>query len=114
MTAILLTAASLTTFLVMTVADRGRPLLGVIWFGAIAVTCIAVAAWGLLTADWPVAALNTFLAAINAWVAWRYWNRRKRKRAAALIGEKSRARLAAMARKVREAALPRLAPGGAR
>jgi type VI protein secretion system component VasK len=46
-----------------------------------------------------------------------WWNRRRRKRAPRAYGAKSRARVAALARKAREAAKPRLAlrpvPGGA-
>jgi hypothetical protein len=65
---------------------------------------------------WPWGAL---LAAGAVIVAWRLWRRRKRRgRAPRSYGAKSRALLATLARKAREAAKPRPAlqpvPGGAR
>jgi hypothetical protein len=64
--------------------------------------------------SWRPAALNGGLALLLAWDLWR--RRRNRKRAPRAYGAKSRARLAALARKAREATRPRPvlrpAPGG--
>ena len=80
----------------------------------------ASAAWdigvGLIAGLWlplAVSAANLILA------VWLYWRHRKRKdRAAKLAGAKSRALLASLVRRAREAAQPRPvlrpAPGGAR
>jgi hypothetical protein len=86
---------------------RRRPMVGILWFGANAVLAAAVSAWGMAGGQWLLAAWMGFCAALNAWMAWEHWNRRKRKRAAALAGAKSRARVAALVRKAREAARPR-------
>jgi len=116
-TVLAIVAGNVLTVLAM-VAGARRPMVAVVWFGANAVTSAASSAWAMATADWPVAAWMAFVAAVNAWIAWRYWNRRKRKRAAALAGAKSRARVAALVRKARGAAGPRRVlrpvPGGAR
>lgn len=63
------------------------------------------------------APVHGVLAAANAWSWWHDRRSRRGKRADGLIGEKSRALLAALVRKAREAAKPRPvfrpAPGGA-
>lgn len=56
-------------------------------------------------AFWPVAAGNIAVAGLAAWMLWR--SRRRRKRAPRAYGAKSRARVAALVRKTREAARPR-------
>ena len=68
----------------------------------------------LLEHDWPWAVLNAALLAFCLWM--RNRNRRNRRRARDMYGAKSRALLAAVVRKAREAAQPRpvLVPGGAR
>jgi len=86
---------------------KRRPMAGVLWFGANAVLCTAVSAWALTTSQWLSGVWMAFCAAMNAWMAWEHWNRRKRKRAPALAGAKSRARIAALVRKARETAQPR-------
>jgi hypothetical protein len=66
-------------------------------------------------------AANFAVAAFVAWSMWRRWKRRwkrrRRDRAPKAVGAKSRALIAALARKVRESARPRPvlrpAPGGA-
>ena len=52
--------------------------------------------------------LAGFFGACAAWLAWLWWRKRKRRDPAARsLGAKSRARLAALVRKAREAAKPR-------
>lgn len=99
--------AGFVTGLVMIRVSAHNPLIGVIWFGANSLVCCAIAAWSVVTAGWPEAAWMTFLAALNAWFAYGCWKRHKRKRTAALAGAKSRARIAVLVRKAREAARPR-------
>ena len=71
----------------------------------------------LMRAQWGSAAWSFALAMFFAWLAWKRW-RRHRKRAAALLGAKSRALRDALVRKAREAAKPRPVlrpvPGAAR
>lgn len=76
----------------------------------------ANAAWAvsdLVTRSWVAAALSAAAAVFFAWLLWRG---RRRKRALRSFGAKSRARVAALTRKAREAARPRpvrrLAPQG--
>ena len=80
-------------------------------FGAIATTVAYVAGSEWLPAI--ICGANAVLA-IALW----WWNRRRRKRSPKLAGAKSRARLAAIVRKSREASKPRPVlrpvPGGAR
>jgi heme/copper-type cytochrome/quinol oxidase subunit 2 len=70
------------------------------------------AAGALIDRAWLIAAANLAVAAVTAWMLWRW----RRKRASRAYGAKSRARIAALARKTREAAQPRpirrLAPQG--
>ena len=90
---------------------RRRPRLGLWLYLAGAVTGAAGAVAGRA---WPLAAADAVLAAAVAWALWRY--RPRRERAPRAYGAKSRARVAALARKAREAARPRpvrrLAPQG--
>jgi 4-hydroxybenzoate polyprenyltransferase len=117
-TVILAVVAGVVLTQLATWQAKRRPMVGVLWFGANAVLCTAVSAWALTASQWLGGAWMAFCAAVNAWMAWEHWNRRKRKRAAALAGAKSRARVAALVRKAREAARPRKVlrpvPGGAR
>jgi len=120
MTAVLVILAVVAGVAITQVAHwqaKRQPMVGVLWFGANAVSSAAVSAWGMTTGQWLLAAWTAFCATVNAWMAWDYWNRRKRKRAAALAGAKSRARIAALVRKARQAARPRRVlrpvPGGA-
>jgi len=53
---------------------------------------------------WPAAAM---LAALAAWWAWQWWNRRRKSRAKAWLGAKSKAVRDALVRKLREARKPR-------
>jgi hypothetical protein len=57
---------------------------------------------------WPLLGVNLAMAAWLAWLLWR--GRRRGKRAPRAYGAKSRARLAALVRRAREAARPRPAP----
>jgi hypothetical protein len=97
---------------------KRRPMVGVLWFAANAVVAAAVSALSLVSGEWLLFAWMGICAAVNAWMAWDYWNRRKRKRAQALAGAKSRARVAAPVAKTRAAGTPRRvlrpAPGGTR
>lgn len=71
------------------------------------------AASDLATGAWLLLAGNVVIAVAAAWMLWRG---RRRKRAPRAYGAKSRTRVAALARKAREAARPRpvrrLAPQG--
>jgi hypothetical protein len=70
----------------------------------------------LVVPHWLLACIGIGHMAFGAWLWW--LDRRKRKRAPALAGAKSRARIAALVRKAREAGRPRKVlrpvPGGAR
>ncbi len=95
-----------------------RPLAGVWWYGSWAVTETVLAAFFAAEGNWGWAAVMGVCAAVNGIQCRNHWNRRKRKRAAALAGAKSRARIAALVARVRETANPRRVlrpvPGGAR
>jgi hypothetical protein len=60
--------------------------------------------WAFLHHWWAAASLN---AAVMAFIAWRDWRRRKRKRGTASLGAKSRALRAALVRRMRESGKPR-------
>jgi hypothetical protein len=99
-------------------AATTRPMIGVLWYASGAVLDVVVAALAAAGGvPWWLVAWMGVLAVVNAWMARDYWNRRKRKRAAALAGAKSRARIAALVARARQAARPRRAlrplPGGA-
>ena len=83
------------------------------WWGGSAGPMVAnmvAGSWGY--ADWNATSLGVGIA------AWLLWRHRKRDRAPRAYGAKSRALIAALVTKVREAAKPRSvlrpAPGGAR
>ena len=82
-----------------------------------AVGCGLYAAGAFLARNWAGCAFDAAVAAFLAWDLWRR-HRRQVRRALGLAGAKSRARVAALARKAREAARPRPVlrpvPGGAR
>ena len=79
--------------------------------------------WLTDLADWPLIGMEAcyatssalqgqwgaavFFAAIAAWWAWQWWNRRRKGRAKAWLGAKSRAVRDALVRKLREARKPR-------
>lgn len=99
-------------------AARRSPLFAIWWYGAWAVLSTGLSAVLLAQGQWKWALWMAICAGINGAYWWHHWNRRKRKRAAALVGAKSRARIDAMVRKVRERAAPRRVlrpvPGGVR
>jgi len=110
MTAAVVVVSLITGAVAQALATRianTRPLFGVLWHGAWAIVCAALFGLDVATRDWGWVPVMAFGAMLNAWHCWRYWNRRKRKRAPALAGAKSRARVAALVRKVRETARPR-------
>jgi membrane protein implicated in regulation of membrane protease activity len=80
-----------------------RPQFALWWFGTWTVLCTVMSALLAAQHHWRVAALLAGCAAINAFAWWKHWNRRKRKPAGALLGAKSRARIAALVTRQREA-----------
>ncbi len=95
-----------------------RPLAGVWWYGSWAVAETVLAALFAAEGRWEWAGWMGVCAVINGFMCRNHWNRRKRKRAAALAGAKSRARIAALVARVRQTVKPRKVlrpvPGGAR
>lgn len=81
-----------------------RPLFGACYYGAWTVICTILAALDAAYGRWGWAAFMAAAAIINGIRCRRYWNRRKRRRAPALAGAKSRARVAALVRRVQSAA----------
>ena len=77
------------------------------WYGLWTVFDTVISALSAAVREWGWCALLAGFAVFNGVQWWKYWNRRKRKRAAALAGAKSRARVAALVRKAREAGTPR-------
>ena len=100
------------------------------WHGNRAALKVATAVQAIAAAGLGLAAVGAFMArywascaldaAVAAFLIWDLWRRHRRqvRRALGLAGAKSRARVAALARKAREAARPRPVlrpvPGGAR
>lgn len=83
--------------------------------GAIANALVAVAMAALHA--YPLAGFFALAAALFAWAWWRKRKRKRRKRSPKALGAKSRALIAALVRRAREAARPRPVlrpqPGGA-
>jgi membrane protein implicated in regulation of membrane protease activity len=99
-------------------AAVARPVIGVLWFGLNCVADVLLAAVLAAEGLWWLAAWMAVCAVASALMCRDYWNRRKRKRATALAGAKSRARIAALVARARQAARPRRVlrpvPGSAR
>jgi hypothetical protein len=77
------------------------------WPAAVfAVACTVSAAVSAVQGDAVSTWLSLTMAVINALGAWFWWKRRKRRRAPRTLGAKSRARLAALVNRAREAARP--------
>ena len=96
---------------------RQSPLFACWWFGSWTVADVALAALNAALGSWGWSAVMAGLAAVNGLLWWQHWNRRRRKHAPRAYGAKSRALIATLVRKAREAAKPRRVlrpvPGGA-
>lgn len=97
------------------IADRGNPVAAK-WLCAVAALAyVALAVLFALSRDWPWSGIDTALAAFYGWLWWNRRNRRRRRRSLRSLGEKSRARLAAMARNMpKPGPVLRPVPQGAR
>lgn len=88
-------------------ADRRRPWWAQWWYGLWMVIDVIVSAILAAERDWGPSALVALCAVSSGWSWWKHRKNRKRKRAASLVGAKSRARIEALVRKTREAGQPR-------
>lgn len=102
---ILVICVGVGTAVISRYADRS-PSWGHLWYGAWTVFDAALAIVNAIQRDWAWAIWLAVCAIIMGFWRWRNW-RKRRKRTLALAGAKSRARLAKLVRRAREAATPR-------
>lgn len=82
---------------------RKYPHLAEWWYGAWMVSCVVLAAFDFAQGAYVWGFLMIACAVIDGISWWKHRKRRKRKRAAALLGEKSRALIAKLVHRQREA-----------
>jgi hypothetical protein len=87
-------------------ARRDRALLFRGFLILLAASCCYVTE-GIVAGDPWLAALEVVIGVVAAWAAWLNRHNRRRKRAARVLGAKSRARVAALVSAMRERARPR-------
>lgn len=91
--------------------SRRHPNVGLWWYGGFAVADTVLAGWFFVHGPLWLAGMFVFYALLEAWLWWDCWNRRRKSRAMALVGAKSKALVDGLVARQKEVTVERPVPG---